>query len=160
MSELNLAAYRLTVSARDSIYETCCQNGRLVDVESAIYDLAYRGGEAARQLLKTCDDQPVYIALGDRNRPLSLPCDTVLFETTFSVQLDHRTVEVLNLYREAHDNNQLPIDCREAYSADPEIILSRLIYIGKRARFVIERASKRALFPLCAIDVPTRINTA
>ncbi len=160
MSEFDPTAYRLTVSARDAIYEACCRNGRLVDVDPMIYDLAYRGATAAKYLLRMLDGKPTYLALGEGNRPLELPQDTELFNAPFHVRPPDDAIKVISDYRNALANNQLSATDRLAFSPDPQIILSRLIFIGLRARVVIERESHRPLLTISGINVPTRINTA
>lgn len=147
MSEFDPTAYRLTISAKDVIYEACCHGGRLVSVDATLYGLAYRGALAAELLLQDHDGQPAYIALSrDTNQPLQLPDDTELCDRVFTTRPALVTLRMLDLYR--------------AVGLDKQIALSRLIYIGQRAHVIIESESSRRILWMDRINVPSRINTA
>lgn len=160
MSEFDPTAYRLTVSARDAIYEACTHNGRIVDVDPMIYDLAYRGATAAKYLLRTLDGNPTYLALDKGSRPLELPRDTKLSSTVFTVKPPQDAIKIIDDCRLALNNDQLPAEYRAAFSPDKQIILSRLIFIGMRADTVVEYETHNPLLTISGINVPTRINTA
>lgn len=158
MSEFNPTAYQLTLSAWEAVDAARRINDQFVAVESMIYDLAYRGADVMELLLKVHERRPLYEALVEHNARLKLPSDTDLFDCVFNDRPAQHIIDAIDAVHAALSSNQMPSEYLPAFSSDRQITLSRLIFIGQRAVFVIERQSHRSALRVPGINVPTRIN--